>query len=260
MVAAGRRKGRRGRSGGRCDEAGWHPNAFGSGSRAHPGVPPPAEQFWHPPGTPGICSGLPWVEGKAASSAGQGTMSCPCVQPNGGWQSKGFGGAVGWWRPGGRERSVPPWQRRAHPPAPARTATSPSPCSRSENCKISLFFFPIPVAGGGQTRSLRPSAVLEGTVGACNPPGLASWGAASPKRPMAVAPKHHGQSLQPNRGKHTLFLTGQQSGVRGRGQQFGDVQLLQQDPEGTVGTWRGKWEWRGGGRGGSNAPHFLRER
>uniref|UniRef100_A0A8C0BFF5 Semaphorin 4A n=1 Tax=Buteo japonicus TaxID=224669 RepID=A0A8C0BFF5_9AVES len=40
---------------------------------------------------------------------------------------------------------------------PAHAATSPSPRSHSENCKISLFFFPVSVAGRGKQEASSPS-------------------------------------------------------------------------------------------------------
>lgn len=164
----------------------------------------------------GICPGPPW-KGKAASLVGQGTASCLCVQPNGRWQRKGFGSAVGWQRSGRQERSVPPWQgcalMRSLPVLPLplphaailRTAKSPF--------SFSLFRW----LAEANKKPAAP-AVLVGTVEACSPPQAGTLGWWIPQlehHPIAMAPKHHRHSLQPNKIKSTLFLTGKQSSIRG---------------------------------------------
>lgn len=118
-----------------------------------------------------------------------------------------------------------PWQGRAFPALPALSL--PFPCTAMPRiAKIPQFRCLL-----GMNRNLQSLAVPKGTLGAGDAPNLAPRGLVTPPKvgpSGSASPKQMPQSI-------TGTAWGEMRPISG-GLQLGDVQLLQQELEGTVGS------------------------
>lgn len=156
----------------------------------------------------------------------------------------------------GRSGLYPP-SRAVPPRGPCPCRHFPFPTQPFRELQKLLFLFPCFGAWRGQSRSLRPPAMLEGTVGAHNPHRGRHPGVVNPPNgasPRGRDPRAARAELAAREGKMRPFLTGRQSSTGSGGDawalQLGDLQLLQRDPEGTGGRGGGDLEgeaWVGGG-------------
>jgi len=224
LVAAGRRQGRRGRRGSGRNEAGGHPNAFGSGGWVHPRVPALAGRPGHPFGTRGSAQGHPQRDragGKARGSGCCGPVGSGLCPPS---------------------MAVPP-----RGPRPRRHFPFPTQPFR-ELQNLPFLFSPVSVAGGDEGEPL-------GT----QPRRRAPWGLSTPspgrhvgamKPPTRASPHGRGPEasgmMRGTRGRRGVGMSSTQRGPGLGGGRGGDL-------EGEAGT------AMGGPRGKQRTPFPTRE-
>lgn len=171
LVAAGRCKGLRGRCRGRGSEAGWHPNAVGSGSWGAPQGASSSRAIFGTHLAPRGLLGATPNGGKSCVLGGTGHRVLPERPAK--WQRIWGCCGMAVFRQAGAVCAPPP-AGLCPPKAPA--TTSPSPCSHSENCKSSFFFFPVSVAGGDKPEACGPRLCLRALWGLVTPAEASTLG------------------------------------------------------------------------------------